>query len=123
VEVHNLLLDFASAFRPMEQWYSAGGLPYPDKYGEDTWEDQVLREYWMAYHRVGHATMQLFATLPGESCLGACPDGCDCEYSMEKTLSFARHAYRTLADAHDWYVFMHVPTFLRSIQRQLQSMV
>lgn len=100
--MHNLLLDFASAFRPMEQWYSAGGLPYPDKYGEDTWEDQVLREYWMAYHRVGHATMQLFATLPGESCLGACPDGCDCEYSMEKTLSFARHAYRTLADAHDW---------------------
>lgn len=35
------------------------------QYGEDTWEDQIVREYYIAYHRIGHHLWNYFLTLPG----------------------------------------------------------
>ena len=95
VNVHRMARDFARAFKPMEDWEAAGKLPDlrkvggravrvdPDEcvliggalttlcvhlqYGEDTWEDQIVREYYIAYHRVGHHLWNFFLTLPGRS--------------------------------------------------------
>jgi hypothetical protein len=84
----------------MEEWERAGHLPDFFKNGEDTWEDQIVREFYIGYHRLGHHAMEYYQTLPGEDCGGNCPEGCDCEYTMGKTMELARHAYSKLADAH-----------------------
>jgi len=104
VNVHRMARDFAKAFKPMEDWDNAGHLPDLRKYGEDTWEDQIVREYYIAYHRIGHHLWNYFLTLPGEDCGGACPEGCDCDYTMLTTLELARHAYGKLSDAHHKYL-------------------
>ena len=100
VPLHEFARDHAKAWAPMEEWERAGHLPYFFKNGEDTWEDQIVREFYIGYHRLGHHAMEYYQTLPGEDCGGNCPEGCDCEYTMGKTMELARHAYSKLADAH-----------------------
>ena len=64
---------------------------------------QVVREYFLAIHRVGHAALEHFKTLPGDDCAGECPDGCDCQRTMATTLEVARHAYTLLNEASRGY--------------------
>ena len=40
--------------------------------------------------------MEYYKTLPGETCGGQCPDGCECERTMSTTLAVARQAYEKL---------------------------
>lgn len=80
-------------------WGGVGHLPDLMLFGEDTWEEQVAREYYLALHRFGHAAMEHYRTLPGDDCAGECPEGCDCERTMSTTLESARHVYTTLNQA------------------------
>jgi hypothetical protein len=57
----------------MEKWEADGLLPDLRTCGEDTWEDQVVREFYIGYHRLGHHVMEFYQTLPGEDCGGSCP--------------------------------------------------
>ena len=100
VDLHAFARDHATAWAPMEKWEQAGRLPDFSKNGEDTWEDQIVREFYIGYHRLGHHVMEFYQTLPGEDCGGACPEGCDCDFTMGKTLELARHAYTKLGTAH-----------------------
>ncbi|EKX50366.1 hypothetical protein GUITHDRAFT_104174 [Guillardia theta CCMP2712] len=103
INIHQYARCHAKAFAPMEEWEKNGSLPDLLKYGEDTWEDQVVREFYITYHRFGHQLMEYYRTLPGETCGGACPEGCDCDYSMGTTLALARHSYQKLGDAYNNY--------------------
>jgi hypothetical protein len=99
VDLHAFARDHATAWAPMENWEQAGLLPDLRDNGEDTWEDQIVREFYIGYHRIGHHVMEFYQTLPGEDCGGVCPEGCDCDYTMGKTLELARHAYSKLGNA------------------------
>jgi hypothetical protein len=100
VDLHLFARQHAIAWAPMERWEAEGLLPDFRKNGEDTWEDQIVREFYIGYHRLGHHVMEYYQMLPGEDCGGACPEGCDCDYTMGKTLELARHAYSKLGTAY-----------------------
>ena len=42
-------VDHANAWAPMEEWENRGLLPDFRKNGEDSWEDQVVREVFFSF--------------------------------------------------------------------------